>query len=365
VTGPGGADSASTVVQVDQALAADARAYKAFINGVKVTYSKPTCFATYNDLQDSLLIAVWGNEPGALNVIAKDDALMYWGDRCDVVIDAPNAYIKKINVKGIQDWIDMYVCGQVGYVMNFMLKDGFVGDTLHYGEEFGLGGGAPDPPKKIMIKRGATTAPVLGIPYPELRATPWSVEEALANLEMETELKSKPFYVVLDDEIDEDEVDDEDAKAAEIEFEEVEASVETKAAYATEIDGIKVRYSEPGCVAYRNLDDGTLTVNITESDGNLLVKCTDEAYDVWGDFCDLIVIAPDASINNMILKGTLETQLRVAGNVGYVKNFKLKYGCVGDTDFYGEDFGLYGTYSLRPNKILIQWGWTTAPVLGM
>jgi hypothetical protein len=85
-------------------------------------------------------------------------------------------------------------------VKKFILKDGYVGNTLHYGEAFGLGSDALDPSKKVLIKRGAATAPVLGIGYPELRFIPASVEEALASLEMEIRLKSKPFYAVLDDE---------------------------------------------------------------------------------------------------------------------------------------------------------------------
>ena len=365
VVGPGGVDSETTVIHVDQAMPAAGAAYKAVINGVKVTYSRPTCFACYNDMQDSLLIAVWGDEPGALKVIAMEDAPALWGSSCDIVLDAPDTYIKKVIAKGIQDLMDLYVCGQVGYVKNFILKDGYVGGTGHYGEEFGLGSTTQDPAKKILIKRGATTGPMFGLEYPELRAIPASVEEALARLELEIKLKSKPFYVVLDDEIDEDDVDDEDMKLAELEFDEIEASVETKAAYTFEYGDVKVRYTKLGCVAFYNDDDGTLTVQITESGGDLLVKCGDEAYLAWNDYCDLLISGPDASINNVILKGRPETQLHVAGNVAYVKNLKLKYGCVGDTDEYGEDFGLGCTSLIPPNKILIKWGWMTAPALGV
>jgi hypothetical protein len=364
VTGTSGHDSGSTVIHVDQALPAEGSAYKAVIDGVKVTYTKPTCLACYNDLQDSLLIAVWGDEPGVLTVVAKEDAPLYWGDNCDIVIDALNTHIKKINLKGREE-TQLYVCGQVGYVKNFMLKDGYVGNTLHYGEDFGLGSDALDPPKKVLIKRGAATAPLFALEYPELRLIPASVEEALTRLEMEIKLKSKPFVEseVGDDEYEYDE--DEDIKLAELEFAEVEARVETKAAYVTEVYGVKVRYTKPGCAASYNDDDSTLTIQITESGGDLLVKCGEEAYVAWGDYCDLLISAPDASINTVILKGNLETQLHVVGNVGYVNNFKLKYGCVGDTQFYGEEIGLGCTSLELPNKILIQWGWTTAPVLGV
>jgi PKD repeat protein len=371
VTGPGGIDSATEAIHVDQALPADGLTYKALIDGVKVIYSQPTCFACYNELQDSLLIAVWGDEPGALKVIAKEDAPALWGSSCDVVIDAPDTYIKKVIAKGIQDQMDLYVCGQVGYVKNLILKDGYVGNTLHYGENFGFGSDALDASKKILIKRGATTAPVLGVSYSNTSFNPARWESALTSLEMETRFKSRPcveselgdYDYDYDYEYDGDE--DEDVKAAELEFAEVEARVETKAAYVTDIDGVKVRYSLPGCSAYYNNDDGTLTIQITESDGDLLVKCGDEAYVVWGNVCDLVISAPDASINTMVLKGNLETQLCVAGNVSYVKNFKLKYGAVGNTESYGPETGLGCTSLMPPNKILIKWGWTTAPLLGV
>jgi len=343
--------------------------YKAVVAGIKVTYSKVRCRAWHDLADNTLMIRIWEGH-GTLNVVAKDEALLSWDERCDVVIDAPETYVKKIIAKGIQDWMDLYVCGQVGYVKNFILKDGYVGNTLHYGEAFGLGSDAMDPANKILIKRGAATAPVLGIGYPEFRFTPASVEEALARLEMEIKLKlkPKPFYVVpelsdYDYEYDYDE--DEDIKLAEREFEEVGAGVETKARYVAEVYGVKVNYSKAGCVAYYNDDDGTLTVEITEGGGNLLVKCGEAAYLDWDDYCDVYIDAPDASINNMILKGNLNTQLHVVGSVGYLNNFKLKYGCVGDTDHYDENFGLGCTSLTPPNKILIKYGWTKAPLLGV
>jgi PKD repeat protein len=364
VTGPGGVDTATAAIHVDQAMPAPGAAYKAVINGVKVTYSRPTCFACYNHMQDSLLIAVWGTEPGALVVTAKEDAPALWGSSCDVVIDAPDTYIKKVNLKGREE-MHLYVCGQAYYVKNFILKHGYVGNTLHYGEEFGLGSNAQDPAKKILIKWGATTAPLLGLEYPELRSIPASVEDALARLDLPMTLKPKPFYVLSDDEIDEDDIDDEDIKLAELDFAEVEASAEAKAAYTFEQGDIKVIYSEPGCNAYYDAVDNLLTIEVSDSDGNLTVKCGEDAYLDWGDHCDIYIDAPAASINTMILKGREETQLYVCGQVYYVKNFKLKYGCVGDTGYYGEEFGL-GSASLElPNKILINWGWTTAPLLGV
>ena len=48
-----------------------------------------------------------------------------------------------------------------------------------------------------------------------------------------------------------------------------------------------------------------------------------------------------------------------------VKNLKVKYGCIGDTEFHGPDFGLGSSSPELPNKILIKWGWMTAPALGV
>jgi PKD repeat protein len=348
VTGASGYDSASTVIHVDQALPAEGLTYKAVIDDVKVKYTKPTCFACYNELSDTLLVAVWGDEPGALTVKAGEEASTYWGAACDVYIDAPDAYLKKINLKGSEE-MDLYVCGQVDYVKNFKLKYGFVGNTGDHREAFGLGSAADDPPKNVLIQWGATTAPVLGVSYPD------------APFDLTPELKSETLGALSD----EDESDDEDVKLAERDFAEVEALLEAKAAYTFEYGDVKVRYSLAGCEAYYNDTDDTLTIQISDSDGDLLVKCGDEAYLDWGDRCDIYIGAPDASINTMNLKGRLETQLHVCGDVSYVKNFKLKYGCVGDTESYGPGFGLYNTSLTLPNKILIKWGWTTAPLLGV
>ena len=331
VTGPGGVGAGTVVIHVDQAPPAQGFNYKTLILDVKVLYSKPTCFACYNTLNDTLLIAVWGDEAGILTVTANDDAPTYWGPRCDIFIDAPGASINRVKLKGTEE-TELYVCGQVDYVKNFVLKHGYVGGTEDYGEEFGLGSSAQDPAKKILIKWGATTAPVFGASYPD------------APFDLGPEWKSKfpgaPFDV--------------DEPPAQI-----------KAGYEVDIGDIKVRYSEPGCVAYYNDTDETLTIRITDSDGDLAVICGPDAHVIWEDYCDIYIDAPAASVKTMNLKGTPETQLHVAGEVGYVEKFKLKYGSVGGTDHYGPEIGLGSTSLELPNKIKILWGWTTAPVLGV
>jgi hypothetical protein len=310
--------------------------YKTIIDDIKVKYSKGGCLAWHNALDGTLRIEVWEDD-GDLILNCREDTASYWGSRCDVYIYAPDASINSITLKGRPE-THLYVCGEIGYVRNFKLKYGHVGDTLSYGPDIGLGSAALDPPRKILIKAGWSTAPVLGVGYPGLLSNPAEAEDEAGNIE----LKPKPFEVLLDE-------DDEDTGERAIS----EASAaEAKEAYTFEQGDIKVIYSEPGCNADYDPVYGLLTIQITESDGDLLVKC---GY----------IDAPAASINTINLKGRPETQLYVCGQVYYVKNFKLKYGCVGDTGYFGPDYGLGCSSSEPPNKILIKWGWTTAPVLGV
>ena len=349
VSGPSGSDTETTVIHVDQG-SSDAERYKVIVDDIKVTYSRGGCLAWYNDLDGTLRVEVW-EDGGTLNVICREEAAMYWDSRCDVYIYAPDASIKKMNLKGRPE-TQLFVCGQVGYVKNFKLKHGFVGDTAFYGPEVGLGSAALDPPKKILIKSGWSTAAVLGIGYPELRFDPEGAENEVGSVE----LKPKPFEILLDE-------DDDDPDGVAVAG--AEASVEAKAAYIFEQGDLKVIYSKPGCVAYYDAVDGILRIAISESDGDLTVKCGEEAYLEWEDYCDIYIDAPTASINVMNLKGRPETQLHVAGEVASVNKFKLKYGSVGGTDYYGPEVGLANTSLELPNKIKILWGWTTAPVLGV
>ena len=328
--------------------------YRIVIGDIKVLYSKGGCYAAHNLADDTLTIVIW-EDGGALNVNAGKDAPAYWGSGCDIYIHAPDASLKKINLKGREE-MDLYVCGQVDYVKNFVLKYGFVGDTGGYGEAFGLGSAADDPPKNVLIKWGAATAPLLGVSYPG------------APFDLTPMVKSELF--VGPELADYDNDEDEDIKLEELadydnDYDYDEEGAETKAAYTFEYGDVKVLYSLPGCEAFYNDTDGTLTIEISDSDGNLLVKCGDEAYLEWGDSCDVHIDAPAASINTINLKGRPETQLHVCGEVSYVKNFKLKYGCVGDTEFYGPEIGLGCTSLALPNKIKIKWGWTTAALLGV
>jgi len=233
-----------------------------------------------------------------------------------------------------------------------VLKYGHVGDTLSYGPDVGLGSAALDPPKKILIKAGWSTAPVLGVGYPELRFDPEGAQNEVATVEM----KPKPFDILPDEE---DDGADARADAG------AEAAVETKAAYSYERGDIKVRYSKPGCEAYYDIDNDIIIIRISESDGNLTVKFGQDVYYYWEDYCDIYIDAADASINTINLKGRPDTTLYVSGEVASVNNFKLKHGVVGDTRLYGPDVGLINTSLVLPSKIRIIKGWATAPVLGV
>jgi PKD repeat protein len=354
VSSPNGFDTETGVVHADQEVSVEADRYKTIVDDIKVTYSKGGCLAWHNELDDTVRIEVL-EDGGTLNLTAGEDAAAYWDSRCDVYIYAPDASVKKINLKGRPE-TQLYVCGQVGYVKNFVLKYGHVGDTLSYGPEVGLGSAAFDPPKKLVIKGGWSTAAVLGIGYPGLRADPAEAQDSSGNVELPArELKPKPFEVLFDEYVEETEeraIGDTSVAG-------------TKAGYNFEHGAIRVLYSKPGCEAYYDPDDDILVIEISESDGDLTVKCGRDAHLYWDDYCDVYIDAPDASINTINLKGTPETQLYVCGEVGSVRNLKLKYGCIGDTGRYGPDFGLVNTSLALPDKIKILWGWATAPVLGV
>jgi len=98
-----------------------------------------------------------------------------------------------------------------------------------------------------------------------------------------------------------------------------------------------VHYSKPGCLAYYDNSDGTLKIQVTDDNGHLTVICGKKAHHEWGDFCDIYINAPNTSIKTIKLKGRRRTQIHVCGEVYSVKKFKLKYGSVGDTQYYGEE----------------------------
>ena len=356
VAGPGGSDTETTTafIDVDQALPAEGPSFKAIIDGIKVTYTRPTCFAGRNGPNGPLIIGVWGDDPGVLNVIAMEEAFILWGERSDILIDAPEASITKIKLLGTPE-TEFYVSGQVGYAKKFVLKHGFVGDTLDYGEEFGLGSASEELPKKILIKSGATTAPLFGVSYP---GAPFDLTPVVKHAPL---IKSE-LSDYGEDHVEQYDDDDDSKERAMVD----ESATGTKAAYRFELGEIIVRYSKPGAMAFHNPADNTLTIEILDDDGDLTVICGGPVPEMgWEDHCDVYIDAPTTSVNIVDMKGTPETQLRVAGEVGYVRNFKLKYGTVGNTEHYGSNVGLSSGSLDLPNKIRIKWGWATVPVLGV
>ncbi len=344
--------------------------YMTSIHGVKVKYSRGGCRAWYDELDGNrtLTIDIW-EDGGTLNVIAGPDAPPFWGSRCDVFVYAPEASIKRMNLHGRQG-TQLYLCGQVGYVRNFFLKRGFVGDTLYCGPDIGLGSAAEDPPKNILIKRGYTTAPLFGLSYPDIGSESAGAEGALERIRLSAELKPKPFDVVLEDELDDFSESDEGIGTQDNDLETSAAAgappdAAKGNAYRFELDRIRVHYTKPGCLAYYDESDGTLKIQVTDDNGHLTVTCGKKAHREWGDFCDIYIDAPNTSIKTIKLKGRRRTQIHVCGEVYSVKKFKLKYGSVGDTQYYGEEFGLGNTSLEPPKKIQIKWGWTTAPLLGV
>jgi hypothetical protein len=153
------------------------------------------------------------------------------------------------------------------------------------------------------------------------------------------------------------------------------AAVSTAEATAVIVDGIKVKYDRPlaNWGAYYDPDDGTLTVEIEPqaAGGVLIVKPLPEAVLWWPGYVDIYIFAPDAYIKKIDLKGKDWCRFYVVGEVDSADKFKLTWGVVGSTDYYGWDVGLYqwdfdpwGINNLRwPLNIKVKNGFTTAPVL--
>jgi hypothetical protein len=138
----------------------------------------------------------------------------------------------------------------------------------------------------------------------------------------------------------------------------------TEAKYKTEIGGITITYSKDGAIAFFDADDGTLTIAVDESGGALKVVVGPSAAFFWGPYVDMYILADDAILKSVTIKGTDSCTPFVCGQVGSTSTFTLLNGAVGDTDFYGQDFGLGMVAPSTPAKVLLKNGWATAQVLG-
>jgi len=136
------------------------------------------------------------------------------------------------------------------------------------------------------------------------------------------------------------------------------------AKYKAVIGGITVSYSNDGATAFFDPDDGTLTILVAQSGGSLNVVVSATAFFSWGSFVDIYIVADDAVMHSIKIKSTGACVPFVCGQVGYVQTFSLTNGVVGDTETYGQDFGLGMVFLSDPAKISIQQGYATAQVLG-
>jgi hypothetical protein len=75
-------------------------------------------------------------------------------------------------------------------------------------------------------------------------------------------------------------------------------------------------------------------------------------------------MADAATLKSIKIKGSDTCTPFVCGQVNYVGTFSLQNGVVGDTDFYGLDFGLGMVSPLQPTKIAIKNGYATAQMFG-
>jgi hypothetical protein len=138
----------------------------------------------------------------------------------------------------------------------------------------------------------------------------------------------------------------------------------SEAGFKTVVGGITVAYSNDGANAYYDDSDGTLTVEITQGDGSLKITVGPDATLTWGEYVDIYLIADDANLESIKIKGTYSCKPYIVGQVGYVSTFSLINGVVGDTSYYGRDQGL-GMVSLSiPKKITLQNSYATAQIFG-
>ncbi|MBI3853264.1 MAG: hypothetical protein HY298_23690 [Verrucomicrobia bacterium] len=138
----------------------------------------------------------------------------------------------------------------------------------------------------------------------------------------------------------------------------------SEAGFKTVIDGISVSYSGDGANAYYDPNDGTLTVAVSQSGGSLNIIVGPNAYLAWGTYTDIYILADGATLKSINIKGALNCTPFVAGQVNYVTKFTLLGGVVGDTDYYGQDFGLGMVSSAIPVSISLKKSYATAQLFG-
>ena len=136
------------------------------------------------------------------------------------------------------------------------------------------------------------------------------------------------------------------------------------AGYKTVIGGITVSYSLQGASAYYNTNDNTLTISVSQSGGNLNVTVGSTAYGTWGSSVDIYIAADNTSFKSISIKGTPSCWPYIAGDVYYTSKFTLFDGVVGNTVYYGADYGLGAASTAVTSSISLKNSWTTAQLLG-
>jgi len=138
------------------------------------------------------------------------------------------------------------------------------------------------------------------------------------------------------------------------------------AGFKVTIEGVSVSYSRDGADADYDPVDRTLTIVIDESGGSLKIKGGSECVSspLWDGFVDVFLVAGDAVLNSISIKGTPDCEFFLAGEVDYVQKLSITSGFVGDLLCYPLSFGLYANSLVLPKSISIKNGWAEGPVLG-
>jgi hypothetical protein len=136
------------------------------------------------------------------------------------------------------------------------------------------------------------------------------------------------------------------------------------AGYKTVMGGITVSYSLPGAVAYYDTNDNTLTISVSQSGGSLNVTIGSTAYASWGNGVDIYILAGSTTFKSISIKGTPSCWPYVCGDIFYTAKFSLFDGVVGNTVYYGMNFGLGAASTAITPSISLKNSWTTAQLLG-
>jgi hypothetical protein len=141
------------------------------------------------------------------------------------------------------------------------------------------------------------------------------------------------------------------------------AVASVQASYKTILGGVTVSYSGDA-IAYFDSNDGTLTVRVLTGGGNLLVSVGPSAPVTWGEGVDIYILADDQTLKSINIKGSPYCTPYVCGDVWYVSKFSLSLGVVGNTIYYGGNYGLGMGSMYIPTSISLKNSYATAQLFG-